>query len=253
MNTLGCVSRGEYGARVGVPRLLSLLDKYHTPTTWFVPGHTVDTYPELVGEINARGHEIAHHGYGHRTPTELSESEELEELLKGIESIKSVVGQTPKGYRAPSWDISSNTIRLLCDHGFRYDSSLMGDDYTPYKCRIGDKPSIDKAYEFGKEVDLIEFPPAWSLSDWEHFEYTMLPSSVWPGLRAASAVQENWEADFQYMYENVPLGVLTLTMHPQVIGRGHRIMMLERLIRNIASKPGVYFTRLTDLASSWKD
>jgi peptidoglycan/xylan/chitin deacetylase (PgdA/CDA1 family) len=253
VSTPASVARGEYGARVGAPRLLSLLDKYEIKTTWFIPGHTVDTYPELIREINRRGHEIAHHGYSHKTPVEVDQAEELRELLKGMESIKSAIGKYPQGYRSPAWDISTNTINLLRDHNFKYDSSLMADDYTPYKCRIGDKPFIDKAFEFGKEVNMIEFPPSWSLCDWEHFEYTLLPSSVWPGLRAASGVLENWQADFEYMYQYVPSGVFTLTMHPQVIGRGHRMMMLESFVRKMTSTPGTYFARLIDLANSWKD
>jgi len=252
LKTPAHISRGEYGARVGAPRLLSLLEKYHIITTWFTPGHTADTYPELVREISRRGHEIAHHGYSHKTPVELGEEEEVEELVKGIQSIESVTGKRPLGYRSPAWDLSDKTIELLLRHGFKYDSSLMADDYTPYRCRVGDRPLIDRAFEFGEEVDIIEFPPSWSLSDWEHFEYTLSPSSVWPGLRAASAVQENWEADFEYMYENIPSGIFVITMHPQVIGRGHRMMMLERLIQRMA-RPDVHFTTLIDLANSWKD
>jgi len=252
LTTPAYLSRGEYGARVGVPRILSLLKKYQIPATWFVPGHTIDTYPELVKEISRGGHEIAHHGYCHENPAKLSEPEESEIILKGIESIRSVTGQPPAGYRSPAWDVSNNTIRLLRDHGFRYDSSLMGNDYTPYKCRINDKPWTDRAVEFGEEVDILEFPVSWSLDDWPHFEYVFSPPFLWPGLRAASAIQENWLSDFEYMCESVSVGVFVLTMHPQVIARGHRMMMLERLIRIMISKPDAYFSRLGDLVDSWR-
>jgi len=253
LKTPAYLSRGEYGARVGVPRLLSLLDKYQIKTTWFVPGHTVDTYPELVRDISRRGHEIAHHGYCHENPAALKEEEESGVLLKGITSIQAVTGQRPVGYRSPAWDVSDNTIKLLRSHDFKYDSSLMADDYTPYRCRIGDKPFTDRAFEFGEETDIIEFPVSWSLDDWPQFEYAFWAPSVWPGLRQASAVLENWEADFEYMLENLSPGVFVLTMHPQVIGRGHRMKMLEKLIRSMVSRPEVCFTRLADLAQSWKD
>lgn len=253
VNTPGGISRGEFGPRVGVPRLLSLLDKYQIPTTWFVPGHTADTYPQVVKEVFRKGHEVAHHGYAHKTPNGLSIEQEKEEIVRGIHSIEVVTGKAPLGYRSPAWDFSNNTVRLLVDHGFKYDSSLMADDYTPYKCRSGDRPHIDKAFEFGNEVDLLEFPPSWSLSDWEHFEYVCLVPSIWPGLRASSTVLENWQQDFDYMYENVPGGIMVITMHPQVIGRGHRMKMLEKFIQFISLKQGACFARMIDLAQSWND
>jgi peptidoglycan/xylan/chitin deacetylase (PgdA/CDA1 family) len=168
-------SRGEFGARVGVPRLLSLLEKYQIQATWFIPGHTIDTYPEIAKEISRRGHEIAHHGYCHENPAKLSQNEENDILLKGMKSIQSVTGGTPAGYRSPAWDVSANTLKLLRDNGFKYDSSLMGDDYRPYKCRINDNPLTDRAFEFGEEIDIIEFPVSWSLDDWPHFEYVFSP------------------------------------------------------------------------------
>jgi len=247
------ISRGEFGARVGVPRLLALLEKYQIPATFCVPGHSADTYPQLVKRINDAGHEIAHHGYCHEIPETLDEMEEEKLLVKGIESIEAVTGKVPLGYRAPSLKMSKNTVKLLVEHGFRYDSTLTGDDYTPYKCRVGDTPSTDGPFKFGKEIDLIEIPVALSLGDWEHFEVEATPTAVWPGLRAASDVLENWQADFDYMYDNVSSGVMVLVMHPQVIGRGHRIRMLERFIQMIGSKPGVYFTKLIDLANCWRD
>jgi len=252
VNTPGYISRGEFGPRVGAPRLLRLLDKYRISTTWFVPGHTADSYPQVVKEISRKGHEIAHHGYAHKTPRGLSKEDETEEIVKGIQAIKAVTGKVPVGYRSPAWDVSVNTVDRLVDHGFKYDSSLMADDYTPYKCRTGDKPHIDKAFEFGHEVDLIEFPPSWSLCDWEHFEYVPL-GSILPGLRASSTVLENWQQDFDYMHESVPGGIMVITLHPQVIGRGHRMKMLEKFIQNVLSNQDTYFARLIDLAQSWKD
>ena len=62
------MSRGEYGAVVGVPRILDLLDKFNFKATFFIPGHTIDTYPEICKEIVARGHEVGHHGYVHEDP-----------------------------------------------------------------------------------------------------------------------------------------------------------------------------------------
>ncbi len=70
------MSRGEFGAEVGAPRLLKLFDKYGIKTTWCIPGHTVDTFTDICKEVVARGHEVAHHGYVHENPTPLSYEEE---------------------------------------------------------------------------------------------------------------------------------------------------------------------------------
>jgi len=210
------ISRGEFGARVGIWRILSLLDKHDVKTTFFVPGHTADTYPEIVKKIHEKGHEIAHHGYCHESPV--------------------------------GWEISSNTLKLLLERDFIYDSSLMAEDFTPYKCRIGDKASITKPFIFGRESRLLEIPVAWNLDDWALFE----PEES-SGLSAPSKVYEIWAGDFDYMYEHVKNGVFTLTLHPQVIGRGHRIMVLEKLVKHMKSCPNVWFARMIDVAKAWKD
>lgn len=242
------ISRGEFGARVGIWRILSLLDKHDVKSTFFVPGHTADTYPEIVKKIHEKGHEIAHHGYCHESPADLEYEEEVAILDKGINSLRNITGKRPLGYRAPSWETSLNTLKLLLKRDFVYDSSTMADDFTPYKCRIGDKASATKAFKFGRETRLLEIPVAWNLDDWILFEYE--ESS---GLSAPSEVYEIWTGDFDYMYKHVKNGVFTLTLHPQVIGRGHRIVVLERLIEHMKGCSNVWFARMIDVAMAWKD
>ena len=246
------ISRGEFGARVGVWRILRLLDKYGIKSTFFIPGHTADTYPEITREIHKRGHEIAHHGYLHESTANLKYEEELDVLNKGIKSLKAITGENPLGYRSPAWDISHNTIKLLLEHGFIYDSSMMADDFRPYKCRIGDVVSKTEPFKFGKETALIEIPVTWGLDDFPQFEFVTRPRYLF-GLSAPSKVYEIWSGDFDYMYNNVQNGVFDLTMHPQVIGRGHRMAMLEKLVQHMQGYPGVWFTRMVDVAKAWKE
>ena len=152
------ISRGEFGA-VGARRLLRLLDRFGVPATFFVTGHTADTYPEIVREIVAAGHEIGHHGYLHENPAALGSKEREREVLEmGLRALDRAAGVRPVGYRSPAWDNSPHTIELLLEAGFRYESSLMGDDFTPYWCRVGDVIRPDGPYEFGPEVDLVEMP-----------------------------------------------------------------------------------------------
>ncbi|MCA9860793.1 MAG: polysaccharide deacetylase, partial [Thermomicrobiales bacterium] len=169
------ISRGEFGA-VAVPRLLKLLDQAGVPATFFVTGHTAETYPTQTRAIAEAGHEIGHHGYLHENPIELSPEAEEAVLLRGLAALDAVAGVRPVGYRSPAWDNSPSTMELLLKHGFRYESSLMGDDFTPYWCRTGDAIGPDGPYRFGPPVDLVEMPVSWLLDDFPHFEYIRLPN-----------------------------------------------------------------------------
>jgi peptidoglycan-N-acetylglucosamine deacetylase len=244
------ISRGEFGA-IGVERILQLLQDKAINATFFVPGHTAETYPNQTRAIATAGHEIGHHGYLHENPCPLSREEENRVLLRGLEALDKIAGVRPIGYRSPSWDNSSHTVELLIEHGFTYESSLMGNDFTPYWCRTGDRIQPDGPYLFGPTVDLVEVPVSWLLDDFPHFEYLRMENRVYPGLSAPSKVEEIWRAEFDYMVREIPSGVFTLTMHPQVIGRGHRLLMLERLIDYFASC-GARFTTLETAAEEFR-
>ncbi len=244
------ISRGEFGA-VGVERILRLLERAAIPATFFVTGHTAETYPGQTRAIAEAGHEIGHHGYLHENPIDLSPEEEERVLLRGLAALDAIAGVRPVGYRSPAWDNSPHTIDLLLAHGFRYESSLMASDFTPYWCRTGDVIDPDGPYRFGKPVDLVEMPVSWLLDDFPHFEYIRLANRVSPGLSAASKVEEIWRDEFDFMVRDVPNGVFTLTMHPQVIGRGHRILMLERLIEHFQSA-GAQFSTLSAAAGVFR-
>jgi peptidoglycan-N-acetylglucosamine deacetylase len=248
------ISRGEFGA-VGCERILRLLDREGIPATFFVTGHTADTYPDHVRAIAAAGHEIGHHGYLHENPLALETPErERDVLIKGFDALDRAARVRPTGYRSPAWDNSPYTIDLLLEQGFRYESSLMGNDYRPYWCRTGDVIQQDGPYHFGPEVDLVEMPVSWILDDFPHFEYVSVPAQgiTRTGLSAPSKVAEIWQDDFTYMQREVPGGVFTLTMHPQVIGRGHRMLMLERLIHWFKERPDTTFSRLGDAAEAFR-
>jgi peptidoglycan/xylan/chitin deacetylase (PgdA/CDA1 family) len=248
------ISRGEFGA-VGCRRIVKLLEREEISATFFVTGHTAETYPDLVREIVAAGHEIGHHGYLHENPLALETPErEREVLLRGLDALDLVAAVRPAGYRSPSWDNSPWTVELLLEEGFRYESSLMGDDFTPYWCRVGDVVQPDGPYLFGREVDLVEMPVSWILDDWPHFEYVSLRSQgiTMPGLSAPSKVREIWQGEFSFMRRDVADGVFTLTMHPQVIGRGHRLLMLEGLIGWMKEHPGTVFSTLGAAAERFR-
>ena len=245
------ISRGEFGV-VGAARILALLNKYGIRSTWFIPGTVIETYPDESKRAVDEGHEIAHHGWTHIPPADLSREKEEEGIVRGIESIERLSGRKPRGYRSPSWDLSEHTIELLLKYGFFYDTSLMGDDYTPYRARTGDVISLEEPVRFGETTPLIEMPISWTLDDYPHFEFVRTKTFILEGMRAAGGVLENWFDDFDYMTRITEWGVLTYTFHPYVIGRGHRMLLLERLILKLLEH-GAIFTTMEDAADDYAE
>jgi peptidoglycan/xylan/chitin deacetylase (PgdA/CDA1 family) len=249
--TPSAISRGEFGPRVSAPRLLKMLGQRGLATTWFVPGHTAETFPDAVAAVAKAGHEIGHHGWKHVPPATLSRDEEENELVRGIAAIERTCGERPTGYRSPSWDLSPHSIELMLKHGFTYDSSMMGDDYTPYFARQGDIIELEKPAVFGKPSNLLEMPISWSTDDAPHFEFMRYPNAIRPGNMNADQVLGNWIADFDYMQRELDWGVLTYTCHPFIIGRGHRILMLEKLVDALLAR-GAVFLRMDAAAAEYR-
>jgi peptidoglycan/xylan/chitin deacetylase (PgdA/CDA1 family) len=245
---VAALSRGEFGA-VAVPRILDLLDRHEILATFFVPGHTALAYPELVRRIRDAGHELGHHGWVHEPLSRLEPAEERRLLERGLEALDRVAGVRPAGYRAPNVDVSVNTVDILLEHGFSYDASFSATDFEPYYLRSGDRFPTDGAYEFGPTVDLVGIPFAWHLSDFQYFEFV---PPVLPRQDPPSTVLETWRAELEWAHANVPGGVFDLTMHPQAIGRGSRLAMVEQLIAVARSLDGAAFERLGDYAARWR-
>lgn len=244
------ISRGEFGPNVALPRILALLRKYDVPASWFIPGHTLETYPEQCRQVCAAGHEIGHHGWTHRPPASLSRDEEEGELARANEQIRKLTGRGARGYRSPAWDLSPHSVELLLQHSFVYDSSMMGDDYTPYRVRRGDLIELEKPAVFGAETRLVEMPISWTLDDYPHFEFLRTPTVIQQGLMNANNVLANWIDDFIYLRDNLEWGVMTYTFHPFVIGRGHRMLALEKLLRTLKDS-GAIFMNMENAAAEY--
>ena len=246
MTTPTAISRGDFGI-VATERLLALCARYRIKTTWFTPGFTIESHPKICEEVVAAGHEIGHHSWAHIPPATQTRAEEEADLVRANEAIEKLTGAKARGYRSPSWDITPHTVSLLLKHGFLYDSSLMGHDYDCYYARQGDVAELKKPFVRGRETRLVEMPISWSLDDYPHFEYMRNPNgSIQAGLMNANNVLENFVDDFTYMTEVCPeFGILTYTFHPHVIGRGHRMMMLERLIQKLMEDGAVFMTMET--------
>lgn len=247
----GTISRGEFGP-IGLRRILALLESRGIKSTFFVPGHTARAYPATVQAIEAAGHEIGHHGWVHENPVGLSYHQEKKVMEQGLLALQEVAGVRPAGYRSPGWDNSPNTVPLLLEYGFEYESSLMGSDFEPYWCRVGDEFSTTEEFKWGKPVDLVELPVAWHLDDFIQFEFVATPTGILNAARSTTMSWEIWKAEFDYLYQRVRRGLMTITMHPQVIGRGHRMLFLEQFIDYVATHPGAGFTTLGEYQRAWR-
>ena len=136
-------------------------------------------------------------------------------------------GVPPRGFRAPYWSLSEGTLDLVAELGIVYDSSLMADDVRLHRVRRGDVHDARAGSRLGPPGPLVEVPVSWALDDWPHFE----PGARGVGpMSAPSKVEEIWTGELRYAWEREPGGLLTITMHPEAIGRGHRLLMLERFI-----------------------
>jgi peptidoglycan/xylan/chitin deacetylase (PgdA/CDA1 family) len=243
------MSHAEFGVRVGAPRILELLAARGIPSTWFVPGHTLTTFPESTEAILAGGHELACHGWFHEDFATVGRDEEREIIERCAAAVEKVTGARPKGWRAPYWSLGASSLELITAAGFVYDSSLMADDYRLYRVRSGDRHSVTDGSRFGPESALVEVPISWALDDWPHFEPSA--SGDRDGLSAPSKVLEIWTEELRYAWAHARGGLLTITLHPECIGRGHRMAMLERFIDAAAGLDGVAFDRLDRYVDRW--
>jgi peptidoglycan/xylan/chitin deacetylase (PgdA/CDA1 family) len=248
--TANPMSRGEFGANVGLPRVLKLLSDKQVKATFFVPAHTAASFPRETAAILEAGHEIGVHGYCHETPIGLSRDEEASLLDRSLAKLRNTLGSDfqPVGYRSPAWDLSANSVELLEERGFLYDSSLMADDYSPYWAPRGYEVS-EELYASGPASKVVEIPVAWELDDFPHFMFLNKP--MYQGMRTPGEVFDLWKGEFDFA-STVDQGVFTLTMHPQIIGRGPRIAMLAKLIDHMKATPGTVFSTVAEAALSWR-
>ncbi len=229
----GLFSQGEYSARVAIPRILALLDKYRIPASFFVPAVTALLHPAEIKMIAGKGrHEIGLHGWIHERNSVLEEAEERELMKKSFDTLKEMTGQAPAGIRTPSWDFSLSTLKIIRELGLLYDSSLMADD-RPYEL-----------LENGQPTSVVELPVEWLLDDYPYFGFDRY-TSVRPHITPAE-VFEIWAAEFDRAYQEGTLFVLT--MHPKYIGHRNRIIMLEKLIEYMLSRRDVWFATHADVA-----
>ena len=220
--SVGPLSQGEYGARVGLPRIVALLDREEIPATFFFPAWSLMLAPSQAGLINASGmHEIGVHGWIHETNAALDAGTERRLLTQAVDTIARITGRRPVGYRAPSWNLSDNTLDIVLEMGLLYESSLMADD-RPYELMRNGVPT-----------GLVELPVSWVLDDAPLFD------PLGNSYASPREVMQVWIDEFDRAWEEGTM--FLLTAHPHIIGPRSRIVALEGLISHIKQRGGAWF------------
>ena len=254
------ISRGLFAGEIGTPRLLKLFDKVGVKTTWFIPGHSIETFPVQTRMIVDAGHEVGLHGYSHENPIAMTPEQEEAVLTRCIDLVTELSGRRPTGYVAPWWEFSHVTNELLLKHGIKYDHSLMHKDFECYRVRVGDRwTKIDyskpadhwmKALVRGQETDLIEIPANWYLDDLPPMMFIKKsPNSH--GFVNPRDIEEMWRDQFDYVYREYDEAIFAMTIHPDVSGRPQVLLMLERLTNYIQTHPGIRFCTFDEIADDF--
>ena len=256
------ISRGVWAAEVGVPRFLNLFKKYNIPGTFFIPGQTIESFPEQVKMIVDAGHEIGAHGYSHENPIAMTPKQEEDVLVKSIELIEGLTGKKPYGYVAPWWEFSNVTNELLLKYGIKYDHSLMHHDCLPYYVRVGDKwTKIDfskdaadwmKPFTKGEETDLVEIPANWHLTDLPPMMFVKKSVNSYGFANPREIIGEMWKDQFDYIYREYDYAIFAMTVHPDCSGRPNVMLAHESLIEHINKHQGVRWVTLNDMADDFK-
>jgi peptidoglycan/xylan/chitin deacetylase (PgdA/CDA1 family) len=255
------ISRGVYAGEVGTPRLLRLFKKYGIRTSWFIPGHSIETFPTQMAAVAEAGHEIGLHGYSHENPRAMTPEQEEEVLLHSLDVVTRLAGQRPRGYVTPWWEQSAVTVDLLLRAGIRYDHSMGDNDFHPFYARVGRSwTPIDytepahtwmKPAHLGEESDLVEIGGNWNVDDLPPMMFNKNAANSY-GFTSARVVEQTWRDQFDWVYREYDYAVFPITIHPDVSGRPDVLLMHERLIEYMTRQPGVRFVTLEEMADDFR-
>ena len=229
------LAAAEYDHRVGTPRILELLARFSAPATFFFPGVSALLHPDQVRAVVDAGHEVGVHGWIHESPEVLEPGQERALLARSLDVLESVSGVRPRGMRTPSFGFSPHTLELAVEFGLTYDSSLMADD-EPYELLLAGQPT-----------GVVEVPVDWSRDDAAYFV-----TDRHGGLRPQPSPRQLLEAwRDEYRAARRDKGLFQLTLHPDLIGRRSRLVILEELLSDMLADGDVWFATHAQVADAW--
>ncbi len=257
------LSRGLSAGNEGISRMLQVLEDKDIDASWYIPGHTIETFEEEVQAVADAGHEIGVHGYSHENPTDLSREQEDKIIEVSIDLIEELTGEPPVGHRASWWEFSENTPELVEKHGFLYDSSLMERQFEPGYMRKGDDwVPIDydkdpeawmEPYTYGEKTDVVEIPISWFRDDIPPMMFLKQPLYNTGYKSPRMIYDEYYIPQFDYLYNRRGAGVYTLTIHPDIHGLPHMISVFEEFIDYVKTHENAQFTTIENIARKFKE
>jgi peptidoglycan-N-acetylglucosamine deacetylase len=255
------IQRGVWAGEIGTPRLLRLFDRYKLRTSWFIPGHSIETFPREMRQVADAGHEIGAHGYAHENPVSMTPQQEEDVLARSVALIEKLTGRRPRGYVAPWWEMSQVTAELLLKYGFSYDHSQSYRDFVPFYARVGDRwGKIDysmsaaewmRPLEHGREIDLVDIGANWYVDDLPPMMF-MKASPNSHGFVNPRDIEQLWRDQFDWVYRELDFAVFPFTIHPDVSGRPQVLLMLERLIEYLNGHEGVRWVTMEEIAEDFR-
>ncbi|KKY19719.1 putative arp2 3 complex subunit arc16 [Phaeomoniella chlamydospora] len=256
------ISRGLWAGTIGVERLLKLFDKYNIKASWFIPGHTLETFPEDCAKVRDAGHEIGLHGYTHENPVDMTLEQQRDVLDKCYRLLTDFCGgKPPRGTVAPWWEVSRESTDLLLEYGIEYDHSMSHHDCQAYWLRVGDEwTKIDyskkaehwmKPLTYGQTTGIVEIPGSWYIDDLPPMMF-MKKAANSHGWVNPRDVEQLWMDHFDYFYREYDEFIFPMTIHPDVSGRPHVLLMHERIIEHINKHEGVEWVTMGEMADDFR-
>ncbi|KAI1813868.1 polysaccharide deacetylase [Poronia punctata] len=256
------ISRGIWAGTIGTRRLLSLFSKYSIKASWFIPGHSLETFPDECAMVRDGGHEIGLHGYTHENPSSMTPRQQRDVLHKTWKLLTDFChGKPPRGSVAPWWETSEEGMDLLLSYGVEYDHSMGHHDCQAYWLRGGDswtKVDYDKEAESwmrplekGRETGLVEIPGNWYIDDLPPMMF-MKKAANSHGWVNPRDVEDIWKDHFDYFYREYDEFIFPMTIHPDVSGRPHVLLMHERIIEHINKHEGVEWVTMGEICDYFK-
>ena len=222
----------EYGARVGIWRVMRLLDKYDLKTTFHACGMALERNPDVARAAVDGGHEICTHGYRWVETSNMTEDEERAFIKKSVEAQREVCGQRPVGWYC-RYGPGLRTRRLLMEEGgFEYDSDSVADE-LPFYAVVDGEPFTVVPYTI--DVNDMKFWANAAFGNGEDFSTYMIDA-------------------FDQLYEEgaeTPK-MMSIGLHPRIIGRPARARALDRFFKHIRSHDDVWVARRADIAAHWR-
>jgi peptidoglycan/xylan/chitin deacetylase (PgdA/CDA1 family) len=229
-NLYGRFSYGRYGMRAGVWRLLEVLAGHELRATFFVPALDAENNPAVIEAVLKSGHEIGARGYAYEDHSALGDRQHAV-LERAHAALKSIAGRAPTGWRAPRGLLAPDTLALLAELGYVYDSSFQDDD-LPYVMRCAQ----------GGEI--VELPTFQMLDD----------STLYEQRHGHDRVLKTWKEEFDAIYENGLF--VNLVLHARGdygSGRASRARVVDEFLRYMKSRAGVRFFAGDEMARWWRE